>query len=306
MSGRTLVVTGANGFVGTHVAALAAADGVRVIGIGRETEPSAALAPHADTYFAADLEATWPVRERVDAIVHLAGLAAVGPSFAEPQRYLNVNSGIMTTMCETLLRSGHGTRVVVVSSGAVYSPPADGGAIAENDALAPGSPYAVAKILVETQAAYYALRGLDTLVARPFNHIGPGQGPGFVVPDLTAALESLEPGSPMRVGNLQSARDFTDVRDVARAYLTLAFAPAHRHRLYNVASGQAHSAYEILAEIATGLGRDIPTLEIDTARLRPDDPERVTGDSARLRDEFGWAPQLDWRRSVADFLAARA
>ena len=305
MTARTLVVTGANGFVGTHVAALAVESGAEVWAVAREDEPRAELASYASRYYQADLADEWPVPEGATAVVHLAGLAAVGASFDQPQRYLTVNSAIMTTMSEALRTAATRPRVVVVSTGAVYAPPLDGEAVSESDRLVPGSPYAVAKILVETQATYYARRGLDTVVARPFNHIGPGQGPGFVVPDLTAALEGLTPGSPMLVGNLDAARDFTDVRDVARAYLELAFAPTHRHSLYNVASGEAHSALEILGEIARGLGREVPSLEIDASRLRPDDPARIVGSAARLRDEFGWLPRIDWRRSVGDFLAAR-
>lgn len=305
MSDRVLVVTGANGFVGAHVARLAAEAGADVWAVAREDEPRPELAPYAARYFRADLAEEWPVPAGATAVVHLAGLAAVSASFDQPQRYLSVNSAIMTNMSEALRTESAGPRVVVVSTGAVYAPPNEGEAVSENDPLVPGSPYAVAKILVETQAAYYARRGLDVVVARPFNHIGPGQGPGFVLPDLTASLEALAPGEPMRVGNLNAARDFTDVRDVARAYLELAFAPAHRHDVYNVASGEAHSAFEILTEVARGLGVEVPPLEVDTSRLRPDDPARIVGDASRLRDEFGWAPRIDWRRSVADFLAAR-
>jgi GDP-4-dehydro-6-deoxy-D-mannose reductase len=305
VSTRTLVITGANGFVGAHVAARAAADGVRVIGVGREPAPSDALAPYAAAYLGADLETTWPVVGRVDAVIHLAGLAAVGASFREPQRYLNVNSGIMTTMCEALLRAGQQTRVVVVSSGAVYAPPASTRPITEGDGCAPNSPYAVAKILVETQAEYYARRGIDTLVARPFNHIGPGQGPGFIVPDFTIALRDLPDDAALTVGNLDSRRDFTDVRDVAHAYLTLAFAPTHAHRLYNVASGESHSGREVLDVVAAALDRTTPRVVVDAGRLRPGDPANIIGSAARLRDEFGWRPTIGWRQSINDFVAGR-
>ena len=301
----TLVITGANGFVGTHLAATARADGHAVWAIGREREPSAGLAPHVDEYFAADLYDTWPVPAvGADAIVHLAGLAAVGASFAAPQRYLDVNSSIMTTMCESLLSSGERPRVVVVSSGAVYAPPADPGTpIDETAPLAPTSPYAVSKILVEAQADYYSRRGLDTVVARPFNHIGPGQGPGFIVPDLTAALRSLPDGQPLAVGNLRAARDYTDVRDVARAYLALAFAPGHRQQVYNVATGTSHTGHEVLEAIAEALGRRVPELQTDAARLRPNDPPRISGDPRGLRDEFGWEPQVSWRDSVREYVS---
>ncbi|GAA1926470.1 GDP-mannose 4,6-dehydratase [Microbacterium aoyamense] len=306
MSRRVLAVTGANGFVGAHVAALAAEAGAEVWAIAREDAPRPELAPYASRYYQADLAEEWPAPEGPTAVVHLAGLAAVGPSFDRPQEYLTVNSAIMTTMSESLRTATTAPRVVVVSTGAVYSPPDGEGGVSEDDPLVPGSPYAVAKILVETQADYYARRGLDTVVARPFNHIGPGQSPGFLVPDLALAIESAPSGTAVQVGNIDAARDFTDVRDVARAYLLLAFADDHRHHVYNVASGEAHSGREILEEIARGLGRDVPPLEVDPARLRPNDPARIVGDASRLRSEFGWQPTIGWRRSIEDFLAARA
>ena len=300
----TLVITGVNGFVGTHLAALAHQAGHRVIGIGRESEPSAELAESVDHYLAADLYDTWPVTEPVDAIVHLAGLAAVGPSFREPQRYIEVNSGIMTRMCETLLAQHQTPRIVVVSSGAVYAPPAGATPVSEDSPLSYTSPYAVAKILVENQARYYATRGLDTIIARPFNHIGPGQGPGFIVPDLTEALQKLPDGEPLPVGNLDTARDYTDVRDVATAYLTLAFAPRHEHDTYNIATGTAHTGREILATIAQSMQRPTPPTVTDPNRLRPNDTPTIAGDATRLRRESGWSPAIPWGRSIREFVTS--
>lgn len=300
----TLVITGVNGFVGSHLAAIAHTDGHTVWGVGRETTPASAVAPHLDEYIAADLSEHWPVPDGADAIIHLAGLAAVGPSFQHPQRYLNINSAIMTRMCETLLAQQQHPRVVVVSSGSVYATPAPDETVTETSPTTPNSPYAVAKLLVETQARYYATRGLDTLIARPFNHIGPGQGPGFLIPDLTAALRALPEGDTLTIGNLTAARDYTDVRDVARAYLTLALAPTHQHDLYNVATGTSHTGHDVLAAIATALGRPIPPLVVDESRLRPNDPPRITGNANRLRDEYGWTPTIDYTTSITEYVEA--
>jgi Nucleoside-diphosphate-sugar epimerases len=299
---RTLVVTGASGFVGAHVVRLAHEAGDRVWAIGREAEVPDTISPFCDRYAGADLARGWPIHEPVDAVIHLAGLAAVGPSFAEPQRYIETNSAIMTGMCESLMISSPAARVVVVSSGAVYLPRS--APITEEDATVAGSPYVVSKLLVELQAQYYARRGLDAVVARPFNHIGPGQGPGFLVPDLTASLRALRDGEPLTVGNLDSARDYTDVRDVARAYLLLASAPEHEHFLYNICSGTAQTGHEVLEAVAAALRVPVPPLRVDASRLRPGDPERISGSSARLRSELGWSPTFHWADSVRESVEA--
>lgn len=301
MKAPLVVITGAGGFVGPHVAKVATEGGWRVWATGKESEPAAKLEPWCEEYIGADLARRWPVSTRVDAIVHLAGLAAVGPSFADPQRYIEVNSAIMTTMCESLLQSSSRPRVVVVSSGSVYAPD-EHGPIEESAPTLPSSPYSVAKLLVETQARYYAQRGLDTVIARPFNHIGPGQGAGFLVPDLVASLRALPPGAALPVGNLDTARDYTDVRDVARAYHYLASSPSHASSVYNVASGQSRTGHEVLAAAAAAMGRDVPTLVVEASRLRPGDAARIRGSADRLRDEFGWAPQVDWKASIRDFV----
>jgi len=306
VSSPTLVVTGATGFVGRHLVRIASEAGYRVRAVGREPVPPADIAASLDDYISADLTGDWPVKAEADAVIHLAGLAAVGASFSAPQRYIEANSRMVTAMCESILSTGHATRILVVSSGAVYAPRTDGSPIDESSSTSATSPYAVAKLLVESQAAYYAHRGLDIAVARPFNHIGPGQEPGFIVPDLTRALRSLAPDEALPVGNLDTARDYTDVRDVARAYLTIVAAPRRRSFVYNVASGASRTGREILAEIAQSLGRPVPQVQVDPSRLRPGDPATITGSAARLRDEFGWLPSIDWRRSIADFVAAGA
>lgn len=296
-----IAVTGVNGFVGRHLAAELAGNGIEVFGIGMEDKPDQALDGLLCEYVVADLAEGWPDTP-VDAIIHLAGLAAVGPSFDEPQRYITVNSSIVTNLCEGVLASGSKPRVVLVSSGAIY----DGKQrlpLKEESAIALNSPYAVSKVLNENQSVYYRGRGLDCVIARPFNHIGPGQGPGFLLPDLAAALFSAVDGQPLLVGDLTTRRDYTDVRDVARAYRLLATQPVLRHHVYNICSGVSLSGDDILAALTKG--RDNIRTEVDPARLRPNDPADIVGDNSRLREDTGWSPTLSIDETVADFLAAR-
>ncbi|WNM27814.1 GDP-mannose 4,6-dehydratase [Demequina capsici] len=298
---RSVLVTGIDGFVGRHVAALAYEAGVAVHGVGRSGALAPDVAAHVHTYVQADLTEGWPALPAVDAVIHLAGLAAVGPSFERPQLYIEANSRIVTHMAEALLAADYRGTLVAVSSGAVYGSTRE--PLTEDSPVGISSPYAVSKLLVENQMTYYRHRGLRTVVARPFNHVGPGQRQGFLVPDLYARLALLPEGEPLSVGNLSTRRDYLDVRDVARAYLVLAQAESWTHGVYNVASGRSRSGYEMLAAIAGAMGRDVPELVTDSHILRPTDVDEVIGSADRLRDELAWAPQHSLEQSIADFVA---
>lgn len=298
---RRVVVTGVGGFVGAHVARQAAIAGWSVFGIGhRGTFPSD-LAGVLDGYARADLRQYWPSTAPRDAdVIHLAGLAAVGPSFSQPQEYIADNSAMTTVVCEAALSADEGRRVVAVSSGAVYAGARDDVTHDESSPVAFSSPYVVSKILVENQIAFYRGRGLDAVVARPFNHFGPGQGPGFLVPDLLRQLQRLPADDTLVVGDLDTRRDYSDVRDVARAYLALLAAPTLAFERYNVASGIARSGREMLAAVCAALGRDVPPVRVDPARLRPADPASIRGDASRLRAETGWRPTVTFERTIFD------
>lgn len=302
---RHLVVTGVDGFVGRHIARIAVESGFDVFGISRSAAISDDLAAILTGYVGVDLRREWPTRVPLDAdVVHLAGLAAVGPSFDRPQEYVEANSAIVTNMCEALLASEFTGRVVGVSTGAVYGQAPGDAARAELDPVAYTSPYVVSKVLVENQLSYYSRRGLRTVVARPFNHIGPHQRPGFLVPDLLRQLRSLQPDEPLRVGNLETRRDYTDVRDVARAYLALASSDDSDFAVYNVASGVARSGNEILEALCAALGRRVPEVEVDRTRVRATDPQIIVGDASRLRADVGWKPQIAFDTTIADCVEA--
>lgn len=302
---RRLVVTGVDGFVGRHLARIASECGFEVFGISRSAEVDSSLSASLAGFFVADLRREWPRGLPLEAdIVHLAGLAAVGPSFDRPQEYIEGNSAIATRMGEALVAADFAGRVVGVSTGAVYAQQAGEAARTEGDPVAFTSPYVVSKILVENQLAYYARRGLRTVVARPFNHIGPHQGPGFLLPDLLLQQRSSGPGGSLRVGNLTTSRDYTDVRDVARAYLALATAPDLRHHVYNVASGASRSGMQILEALSAALGRPVPPLDVDESLIRATDPPVIVGDASRLTADTGWKPIIPFETTIVDSVAA--
>lgn len=291
--GARVIVTGASGFVGAHTVRLLRGEGYDVVALSSSDH---------------DLARSWPNVGPADGIVHLAGLAAVGPSFDDPQRYISVGSSMMTNLGEALLSGqqvgvdGRLPRVLIVSSGALYG--SSETPLTEDSPLDFASPYAVGKALVETQARYYLNRGLDMIVARPFNHIGPGQGSGFIVPDLAARLRAYGQGAPLVVGNIDSSRDYTDVRDVVRAYLLLLQLESPKHRIYNVASGVSRTGREVLEELCEALSMDVPP--IDTEIQRELDPDHILASSRRLSEETGWAPITDFSTSIRDYVEGSA
>lgn len=298
---RTVLVTGVAGFVGPHLVRELVGAGWRVVGLDRSPRTEVGDLGPVDEYVAASLERALPADLPVPhAVVHLAGRSNVAESFVDPVGHVTANTAMTLRLGEHLLRHAPGCRLLLVSTGALYAPreaPLD-----EQAPLALGSPYAVGKAAAESCGDYVATRGLDTVVARPFNHIGPGQRPGFLLPDLVNGVRALGDGEALAVGDLTTRRDYTDVRDVVAAYRALLEAPVLRHRVYNVCSQTTVSGEELLAEVCAGLGRRVPATRTDPARVRPHDPARLVGDAARLTAETGWRGARGWRASVRDYV----
>lgn len=294
----TIAITGVNGFVGKHLARELAGHGISVIGIGQEDKVHNNISNLVEKYHQADLAKEWPLKSEVDTIIHLAGLAAVDPSFDRPQDYIDLNSAMITQMAEYYLRSGAvSPRFVVVSSGAIYSPDQDM-PLTEDSETGVTSPYVVSKLLVENQCAYYRSRGLDYVVMRPFNHIGPGQMGGFLVPDMIEQLREAE--DEILVGNIKTRRDYTDVRDVVAAYRMAATAPSLSHNTYNVSSGKSVSGSDIIDALKKLMGKEPVEVSVDEERIRPNDPKDIVGDSSRLHADTGWTPRIPLQQTLED------
>jgi GDP-4-dehydro-6-deoxy-D-mannose reductase len=219
-----VIVTGVGGFVGHHLTESLVGAGYGVIGVSREAAPDEELQTQLSQYIQCDLSDYASVKKlpltHAKAVINLAGLAAVGPSFDNPDLYMNVNTAVLDTICRASIeQKASSLRIVAISSGAVYSSrqPLP---LKEGSALDPdSSPYAKSKIAMESLALQYRHQGVDCVVARPFNHIGPGQTEGFLLPDLYKKIKSAQVnGGELLVGNLTTKRDYTDVRDVARVY----------------------------------------------------------------------------------------
>lgn len=237
-----------------------------------------------------------------DRIFHLAGAPSVETSWTNAVPHLAVNAMGAAHLVDAVRRHAPRCRVLVVTSAQVYR---NGEApIDEAAPLGPPSPYGLTK-LAQDQLAEAAARvdGMDVVVARPFNHIGPGQAPGFAVPSFARQIARIERGLDppvIRVGNLDTCRDFTDVRDVAAAYCHIMDgAPAGR--VYNVCSGSAYRIGDLL-DTLVGLAQVVIRVSTDPDRLRPADIPRILGDNSRLRTELGWAPRIPITTTLKDTL----
>lgn len=300
---KKVVITGVNGFVGHHLARELHSQGVSVIGVSYEDALFDSLVDVVDEYFSVDLVNEWPDVGPVDSVIHLAGFAAVGPSFDAPQKYINGNSAMVTNLCEYYLRQETKPRIIVVSSGTIYSPN-QSMPINESGDIGYNSPYSVSKILNENQCKYYRGRGLDCVVVRPFNHIGPGQAEGFILPDLYKQL-SESTSDNILVGNLETRRDYTDVRDIVRAYAKLALAPTLSDDLYNICSGRSLSGVEILETLKKCMGKENVTTTVDESKIRPNDIPEIIGDSSKLQNEIDWHPEIPIDQTIADFVQSK-
>lgn len=299
-----ILITGINGFVGKHLTRELTENDISVIGIGREETVDPEIGELLDSYIYQDIAQAWPeIESPVDAVINLAGLAAVGPSFDHPQDYININSAIVTNMCEYYLKQDKKPRIISVISGAIYSPDQPM-PLTEESAISLNSPYAVSKVLNEKQLAYYRGRGLSCIAARPFNHIGPGQLSGFLVPDLIEKLKTAEDSGSIEVGNLKTKRDYTDVRDVARAYRLLATTDSLNHDTYNVCSGESHSGEEILEKIKKQMGKENVATKVDQSKIRPNDPMDIYGSAEKLSQDTGWQPSVSLDQTITDTLTS--
>jgi GDP-4-dehydro-6-deoxy-D-mannose reductase len=281
------LVTGSAGFVGRHLLPRLGAEGFEVVGTDLELDV-------ADTSAVASKVAEL----RPDAIVHLAAVSSVAASWREPELAYRVNYLGTRSVLEAAARGAPEARVLLVGSAEEYGS-AEPGSIPFTEAapLCPRSPYARTKAAADLLGAGYAERGLDVVRARPFNHAGPGQPDAFVLASFARQVAEIESGRRepvLRVGNLDSMRDFLDIDDVIEAYVRLLDrgVPAG---VYNVASGTGRPLGEHLQALLALAGLD-PAIEVDPERLRPADFS--VGNAGRLREATGWVPRVPLSRTL--------
>jgi GDP-4-dehydro-6-deoxy-D-mannose reductase len=305
------LITGISGFVGSHLAEhILSHTDWQVAGTVygpannvRHIESQLELFPME----LSDLGMVQGLLEKVspDYIVHLAAQPLVSLSRMDPWGTLENNIRIQLNILEATARLKLSARVLVIGSSEEYGlVRADELPVKETNPLRPTSPYAVSKIAQDMLGLQYHLsRNLDVVRVRPFNHIGPRQSPGFVAPDFAQQIVKAETGlsdTVMQVGNLDGRVDFSDVRDVARAYQML-LVKGKSGDVYNVGSGQSHAVSELLQVLLSFSGTHI-RIQKDPARYRPLDVPEVVADYGRLEQDTGWRPTIPFEQSLRDVL----
>jgi GDP-4-dehydro-6-deoxy-D-mannose reductase len=307
------VVTGIAGFVGRHLAECLVAEGHEVFGCDRilpATTPAASsLNLPADHLLACDI----CDREQIEAVVrtvhpegvfHLAAFTNPAASFDDPDGAYRANL-LGSLNLFAALAAASACRVVWVGSSDAYGQvEADELPVTERNPFRPLSPYAVSKAAADLAAyQWFRARRLDVVRVRPFNHTGPGQASHFVCADfafqLTAVKHRRRPAR-IEVGNLDVVRDFSDVRDVVRAYVA-AFERGASGEAYNVCSGRGRTPRHILERLIQLSGTQVEVV-MAPARQRPVDVPVLIGSAAKLREATGWAPVIDWDRTLRDLL----
>ncbi len=301
-----VLITGASGFVGGWLARACAAAGEDVLGLSREGSVPA----DGGRGSAVDLRDAAAVRGAMrsfqpERVYHLAALSSVGRSWEEPALTLQDNVKSAVNLLEAIRYEAPGARVIWVSTCEVYGDPMVL-PTPEDAPLHPANPYAVSKAAGEMLADVYASSyGLDLVRVRPFSHSGPGQRPIFLLSSLARqAAEGRRAGVErltITTGDGRTRRDFTDVRDVVRAYRLLA--EHGQPDVYNVSSGVSVSASEQVALLAELLAPVEVEHVVDPARVRAHEVMELRGDHSRLTAATGWEPEIPLRQTMADAIA---
>lgn len=313
-----VLVTGAGGFVGCYLTAALAKRG-HVVFAGVHKRETAATSFTSDVTAVQEGEIiSAPIditdgqsltavlaKLRPDGIIHLAAQSMVKKAWEDPAQTLLVNTVGTVLLLQAVKQVNAGIKVVTIGSSEEYGLAGKAGhPIDEEAPCLPQNPYAVSKLAMGQVALQLARRdGLRVIHVRPFNHFGPGQREGFVVSDFAAQIARIEKGlcpPVIKVGDLSARRDFTDVRDVVRAYVLLLECDVATG-IYNVCSGQARSAREILMGLLA-LTKQKVTVEVDQARFRPSEVPVFIGSGEKIRRAVGWRPARDFAESLRETL----
>jgi GDP-4-dehydro-6-deoxy-D-mannose reductase len=309
------LITGITGFAGSHLAEylLAEHPDVEVFGTyrWRSRMDNVEHLRSKVTLLEADLRDYTSMhnaleRSRPDFIFHLAAQSFVPSSWTAPNETLTTNVSGQTNLFEAIRALKIDPVVQIACSSEQYGlvlP--DEVPIKETNPLRPLSPYAVSKVAQDLLGyQYYQSYGLKVVRTRGFNHTGPRRGHVFVTSNFCSQVAAIELGLQepvIRVGNIEAIRDFTDVRDMVRAYW-LAVNHGKPGEVYNIATGNGIKISELLNRIIALANVEV-RIEVDPDRLRPSDVEILIGDASRFKADTGWEPRIPFEQTLRDLLA---
>ncbi len=308
-----VLVTGASGFVGQHFINHVGAANVIAF-----PESLNLLEAEAVYSFVSGQHSGQKAGQKFDTVLHLAALSSVAQSLEDPVQTTNVNVEGTRNLLQALKDLGFSGRVLLVSTGEVYGAVDEKNLpVTETAQVAPRNPYAQSKVAMEKlvlPGGAFAGAGFTPLIARPFNHIGPGQAEHFAVASFTAQLarRKVDAGhgdkdlaGPMKTGDLRVTRDFTDVRDVVAAYMKLLTMRApisigvQPVEIYNLGSGVEVELQTILDHLIRISGTSTK-FETDPSRLRPNEQRRMCADVTKIRAATNWTPQIKLETTLED------
>ncbi len=306
------LITGIKGFAGSHLAELLLSEGYQVCGVDHALGSAGNIKEIRDrlTLYGCDIRDGTQLNEIIsqskpDEIYHLAAIAHVPTSYRDPKLTFEVNFYGSLNLFEAVKAVSRDTKVLYVGSASEY------GAVRKEDIpinedvpLRPVDPYSVSKVSADMLAfQYFKSFDMHIVRVRPFNHIGPRQSPDYVVSSFAKQIAEIEKGLKepvITVGNLEARRDFTNVRDMVRAYW-LALQKGEPGDVYNICSEKAVSIQEVLGKLLKLSEKQI-RIEQDVQRLRPADIPLLLGDSTKFRDDAGWKLAIPLEVTLQDTL----
>jgi GDP-4-dehydro-6-deoxy-D-mannose reductase len=307
------LITGATGFVGGHLCEHLLAQGDTLTGLSASGHWPAELAHLQATVgleqvdlaaVSQDALAATLRHNKPEVIYHLAAQSNPQQSLTNPQSTWTLNLGGTLTLLEAVKAAALTPRIILVSTGISYGDPApEFIPIREDCPMRPNNPYAASKAAADLLGIQHHLSyRTDVVMVRPFNHAGPRQSPRYVLAALALQVAEVEAGRRplIEVGNLDVVRDFTDVRDVVRAYHLLA-TTGKPGEIYNLGTGQGTQIAAALNHLRS-LARTPVEIHVDPARVRPVDLPFLVADSSKLREATGWTPQIPIEQTLADML----
>jgi len=292
------LITGISGFVGKYLAAYLLEQGYEVYGVDRTgAELKGCEIEICDILNKNKLSAIIE-KIRPDAVFHLAAFSSVKKSFSSSELTKKINVEGTRNLLDAVVSAKINPTVLIVSSLQVYGNPKEL-PITESSALKPENPYGESKVEQEKLCKEYELK---IIIVRSFNHTGPGQTADFVLPSFAKQIVEIERGklTEIKVGNLDIERDFTDVRDIVRAYL-LAVQKCKVGETYNVCSGQAYNLAKALDMLKSKSTTDIKIV-VESKRIRKNDVPVLYGDNAKFSKATGWKPEILFEQTLKDLL----